>query len=135
MKHSVAVLALLLSACGLIPDKVDPTIGWSAARLYREAKDELTSGNYEQAIKYYESLEARYPYGRFAQQAQLEVAYAYFKQSEQASAVAATERFIKLHPNHPSVDYERVVSGADCIYDTRGVTLEVSGKGAKIYRS
>src|SRR5207249_2400385 len=111
MKHSVAVLALLLSACGLIPDKVDPTIGWSAARLYREAKDELTSGNYEQAIKYYESLEARYPYGRFAQQAQLEVAYAYFKQSEQASAVAATERFIKLHPNHPSVDYAYYLKG------------------------
>ena len=77
MKRSLAAIAavllplVLLSACGLFPDKPDPTRDWSATRLYKEAKDELSSGNYEQAIKYYESLEARYPYGAYSQQAQI----------------------------------------------------------------
>lgn len=100
-----------MAACGWFGEKPDPTAGWSADRLYREAKDELDSSNYDQAIKYYETLESRYPYGRFAQQAQIEIAYAYFKQGEQASAVAAVERFIKLHPNHPSVDYAYYLKG------------------------
>jgi len=102
---------LLLAACGPLGEKSDPTAGWSADRLYREAKEELTNSNYEQAIKLYESLESRYPYGRFSQQAQLESAYAYFKQGEAASAVAAIDRFIKLHPNHPSVDYAYYLKG------------------------
>src|SRR4030067_2264805 len=103
---SAALLPLLLlSACGLSPDKGDPTRDWSAARLYKEAKDELNSGSYEQAIKYYESLEARFPHGAYSQQAQIESAYAYFKQGEAASAIAAIDRFLKLHPRHPSPDY------------------------------
>jgi outer membrane protein assembly factor BamD len=111
MKRSVALFALLLAACGSLGEKSDPTAGWTAERLYREAKEELTNTNYEQAIKLYETLESRYPYGRFSQQAQLESAYAYFKQGEPASAVAAIERFIKLHPNHPSVDYAYYLKG------------------------
>jgi outer membrane protein assembly factor BamD len=83
----------------------DETRGWSAQKLYSEAKSEMNDGGYEKAIKYFELLEARYPYGRYAQQAQIEVAYAYFKASEPASSIAACERFIKLHPNHPNVDY------------------------------
>lgn len=116
MRHSLAViltfgLVLLLSACGLLPEVADETKGWSAAKLYAEAKDELGSGGYEKAIKYYEKLESRYPYGRFAQQAQIEIAYAYYKQNETASAIAAADRFIKLHPNHPSVDYVYYLKG------------------------
>lgn len=71
----------------------------------------MDEGGYEKAIKYFESLEARYPYGRYAQQAQLEVAYAYYKNNEPVSAVAACERFIKLHPNHPNVDYAFYLKG------------------------
>ena len=52
----------------LLKDDYDETKGWSAAKLYSEAKSNLTDRNYEQAIKYYQKLEARYPYGRFAQQ-------------------------------------------------------------------
>jgi outer membrane protein assembly factor BamD len=112
MKRSLAAIALiLLSACGLFPDKADPTSGWSATRLYTEAKTELDSGNYDQSIKYYEMLEARYPYGVYAQQSQIEVAYAYFKQGEAASAVAAVDRFLKLHPNHPNADYALYLKG------------------------
>src|SRR5690242_20819566 len=95
----------MLAACGLLPEQKDETAGWSVQKLYTEAKSELTNGNYEQAIKYYEKLEARFPYGRFAQQAQIEIAYAYYKNSDSAQALSAVERFIKLHPNHPNVDY------------------------------
>jgi outer membrane protein assembly factor BamD len=102
---------LALGGCGLLPEVQDETAGWSAQRLYAEAKDNLNSGNYERAVKLFETLEARYPFGRYAQQAQLEVAYAYYKDNEPISAVAACDRFIKLHPNHPNVDYAYYLKG------------------------
>jgi outer membrane protein assembly factor BamD len=103
-------LAPALAACSFI-DKHDPTTGMSADKLYAEAKDALDGGQYDVAIKRYEQLEARFPYGRYSQQGQLEIAYAYYKQNEQTSAVAAAERFIKLHPNHPNVDYAYYLKG------------------------
>lgn len=105
------LLALLATGCGLLPDEVDETTGWSANKLYSEATASMQDGAYDKAIKLFEKLEARYPYGRFAQQAQLEVAYAYYKQEEKASAVAACDRFIRLHPNHPNVDYAYYLKG------------------------
>src|SRR2546421_9913582 len=110
MKRSVALFALLLAACSFV-DKHDPISGWSAEKLYREAKDALDGGQYDLAIKRYETLEARFPYGRYSQQGQLEIAYAYYKQNEQVSAVAATERFVKMHPNHAHVDYADYLKG------------------------
>jgi outer membrane protein assembly factor BamD len=127
MKRSVAlIILLLLAGCSSLGDKPDQTAGWSAEKIYTEAKDELTHGNYDQAIKLYETLEARYPYGSFAQQAQLEVAYAYYKQGEAASGVAATERFIKLHPNHPSVDYAFYLKGLIYFNDDMGTLGRIS---------
>lgn len=79
--------------------------------MYAEAKENLSSRAYEDAIKGFEQLEARYPYGRYAEQAQLEIAYAYFVQGEQGSALAACDRFIKLHPYHPNVDYAYYLKG------------------------
>ena len=99
-----------MAACSFV-DKHDPKSGWTAEKLYREAKDALDGGQYDLAIKRYEILEARFPYGRYSQQGQLEIAYAYYKQNEQASAVAATERFVKLHPNHSNVDYAYYLKG------------------------
>ncbi|OGA10626.1 MAG: outer membrane protein assembly factor BamD [Betaproteobacteria bacterium RIFCSPLOWO2_02_FULL_65_20] len=119
---------LLLSACGLFPDKGDPTRDWSAARLYKEAKDELNSGSYEQAIKYYESLEARFPYGAYSQQAQIESAYAYFKQGEAASAIAAIDRFLKLHPSHSSTDYAYYLKGLVHFNEDMGLFGKFSGQ-------
>jgi outer membrane protein assembly factor BamD len=104
-------LASLLYGCGLLPEQIDETKDWSASRLYAEAKESLNSGDYEDAIHYYEILEARYPFGRYAQQAQLEVAYAYYKYDEPASAVVAADRFIKLYPRHPHVDYAYYLKG------------------------
>jgi outer membrane protein assembly factor BamD len=101
----------LLSGCGLLPEQIDETTNWSASRLYATAKEALGEGNYERSIQLFEKLEARYPYGPYAQQAQLEVAYAYYKDNEPISAIAACERFIKLHPNHPHVDYAYYLKG------------------------
>jgi len=112
MRYSVAVLlALLLTACSLTPDLNDETKGWSAAKLYAEARDELSHQNYDQAIKYYEKLESRYPYGRYAEQAEIEVAYAHYKNDDPALAIAAADRFIKQHPNSPNVDYMYYLKG------------------------
>ena len=103
--------ATLLGGCGLLPDVIDETANWTPNKLYSEAKESMNDGAYDKAIKYFEKLEARFPYGRYAQQAQLEVAYAYFRQQETASAIAACERFIRLHPNHPNVDYAYYLKG------------------------
>jgi len=102
----ILVVTLLgLSACGLFPEKFDETKTWSAARLYEEALSDLSSGSYESAIKNLEKLESRFPFGTYAQQAQMEIPYVYYKQGDQAQALAAIERFIKLHPNHENLDY------------------------------
>ncbi|MFC7516622.1 outer membrane protein assembly factor BamD [Herbaspirillum sp. GCM10030257] len=111
LKIAAIALALSLSGCGLLPDKVDETKNWSASRLYSEARDELSSGNYEKAIQHFEKLESRYPFGTYAQQAQMEIAYAHYRQGEQPEALAAVDRFIKLHPNHPNVDYMYYLRG------------------------
>src|SRR5687767_12920466 len=122
------LLGTLIAACGLFPEADDETKGWSAQKLYSEAKQNLNDRNYEQAIKYYEKLEARYPHGRFAQQAQLEIAYAYYKDSEPAQAVTAAERFIKLHPGHPNVDYAYYLKGLANFNDDLGWFGYVSGQ-------
>ena len=114
-----AVLAL--GGCGLLPEVQDETASWSAQKLYAEAKDNLNSGNYERAVKLFETLESRYPFGRYAQQAQLEVAYAYYKDNEPISAIAACDRFIKLHPNHPNVDYAYYLKGLANFNDDLGL--------------
>ncbi len=108
---SVFLILVLTAGCSWLPKPKDETEGWSASRIYSEAKTDLNEGDYEQAIKYFEILESRYPFGRYAQQAQLEVAYAYYKYDEPESAIAAADRFIKLHPRHPNVDYAYYLKG------------------------
>lgn len=104
------VLLLLLSACATVEDE-DPTAGQTAAEIYRDAREYLDEGEYESAIEYYERLESRYPYGPYAEQAQLEIAYTYYKSLEYESAILAAERFIKLHPDHRHVDYAYYLRG------------------------
>ena len=72
---------------------------------------QLAEQNYEKAIEYFELLEARYPFGRYAQQAQLEIAYAYYKYEEPDFAIAAADRFIKIYPRHSNVDYAWYIKG------------------------
>src|SRR4051812_36345226 len=123
MRSLLAALAAVLVAasvgCSSLSSQ-DETIGWSAQRLYGEAKDAMASREWQKAIKYLEKLEARYPYGRYAQQAQLEVAYAQWKEGERASAIAAADRFIKLYPNHPNIDYAWYLKGLINFNETLG---------------
>ena len=102
---------ILLAGCGPSKDQIDPTADWSVEKLYDEARSELDSGNYLTSIEYYETLESRYPFGNYAMQAQIDVAYAYYKFDEPDSAITALDRFIKLHPRHPAVDYAYYLKG------------------------
>jgi outer membrane protein assembly factor BamD len=103
------LLVLFLSGCAGLQE--DETLGWSQQKLFTEATDAMQSGNYEQAIKYYEILESRYPFGKYAHQSQLNVAYAYYRFSEPESALAAADRFIRLHPGHPATAYAYYLKG------------------------
>lgn len=104
------LLVLTLSACSAFRDK-DETLGWSQQRLFTEASDAMRAGNYDLAIKYFEILESRYPFGKYAHQAQINVAYAYYRFAEPESALAAADRFIRLHPDHPATAYAFYLRG------------------------
>lgn len=114
MKYRAILASLLLlsslSGCSVF-QTVDDTKDWSAQKFYVEASDAIAEGDYEQAIKYFEKLEARYPFGRYAMQSQLDVAYAHYKAGQAESALAAADRFIKLHPQNPHVDYAYYLKG------------------------
>lgn len=101
----VAALGMMLASCGWLDRKLDERRDWQAPDWYRAAKEELDNGNWLGAVKLYEQLESKFPYGRFAQQAQLDSAYAYYKEGETAQSIAALDRFIKAYPNHRNLDY------------------------------
>ena len=110
MRHSLAVFLLLtLVACGSDPAK--DTKNYTADELYAQAQASAQDHNYEKAIKQFETLQSRYPYGRYAQQAQMEIAYAYYKHNEAAPAIAALDRFVKMYPNSAHLDYVFYLKG------------------------
>lgn len=129
-KISLVSVVLALSACGLLPDKADETKNWSASKLYAEAMDELNGGGYERSVQLFEKLEARYPFGTYAQQAQMEIAYAHYRAGDQPAALADVERFIKLHPNHPTVDYMYYLRGLINFNDRLGPFDFISNQDA-----
>lgn len=108
---AAALLAVTVAGCSGLPEPPDETASMSAEEIYDEAKASQKDGIYDKSIKLFEKLEARYPFGRFAQQAQIEIAYTHFKAGDPASAIAACDRFIKLYPNHRSVDYVYYLKG------------------------
>jgi outer membrane protein assembly factor BamD len=111
-KYAWAVLVLgSVVSCSWFPEVKEETSGWSAEKIYDEAHGSLVSGNYTRAIKMFDTLEGRYPYGRYAQQAILEGAYANYRQGENAPALASCDRFIRTYPNSPNVDYAYYLKG------------------------
>lgn len=100
----------MLAACAM-PEQIDETKEWSASQFYSQAKEALNDGDYERAIKYYQGLQARFPFGPYATQAQLDTIYAHYKNTEPDSAIAAADSFIKLYPQHPYVDYAYYLKG------------------------
>jgi outer membrane protein assembly factor BamD len=123
----LSALALMLAGCGT-DDQRDPTLGWSAEKLYAEAQDEMRSGRYAAAIKMLERLEARYPFGRWAQQAQIDIAYAQFKDNERALALASTDRFLKQFPAHPALDYVYYLRGLINFNEQQGWLASLGGQ-------
>ncbi len=103
------LLSALLAGCAT-RDKTQDELS-SAASLYQEGRVALQGGYYEVAIEKFEQLETRYPFGDYAQQAQLDMAYAYYKSDNPVSAVAAAERFLKTYPRHPHADYAYYIRG------------------------
>ena len=118
---AIAAVIFLLTGCGSAKKDKDETAGWSAEKMYTEARGAMSEGRWDQAIKLFEKLESRYPYGRYAQQAQLEEAYSYYKQGEPASVVSACDRFTRLHPNHPNVDYAYYLKGLASFNEDLGI--------------
>jgi outer membrane protein assembly factor BamD len=113
----VSLPALLL---GCSTATVDNTAGWSPNKIYAEARDEMDSGGYAKAIPLLEKLEGRAAGTPLAQQAQLDKAYAYYKNNEKSQAIAALERFIKLHPASPALDYALYLKGIINFNDNLG---------------
>jgi outer membrane protein assembly factor BamD len=111
--------AILLSGCA--DSNYDPTKDWSVDKLYNEAKDEMAAGGYDKAIGLYEKLEGRAAGTPLAQQAQLDKAWAQFKTNEPVQAVATLDRFIKLHPASPALDYALYLKGLVNFNDNLGL--------------
>ena len=111
--------AWLVAGCSTT--KVDQTANWSPNKIYAEAKDEAGSGAFDKAIPLYEKLEGRAAGTALAQQAQLEKAYAQYKSGEKPAAIATIDRFIKLHPASPALDYALYLKGIINFNDDLGM--------------
>jgi outer membrane protein assembly factor BamD len=91
--------------------KEDDYKDWDEQRFRDQAQEALDNKNFQKAVSMYEAMEARYPFGDYAPQAQLNVAYSYYKNDDPEAAIAAAERFIKTHPRNASVDYAYYLKG------------------------
>lgn len=116
---ALAGSALLIASCASTVE--DKTVGWSPNKIYAEAKDELGSGAYDKAVLLFEKLEGRAAGTPLAQQAQLDKAYANFKAGEPAQALATLDRFLKLHPSSPAIDYALYLKGIINFNDDLGM--------------
>lgn len=122
----VATCVLLaLSACSWLPEKTDEAKNVPVTKLYAEAREEMAGGRYDAAIKLWERLETNYPFGNYATQAQMEIAYAHYKTGDQALALAAADRFVREHPTHPQVDYMYYLRGLISFNDQIGLISQI----------
>ena len=127
-KSFVALLAVVLMAGCATVDTKDETRGWTVERIYAEAHDELNGGNYQRALKLYETLQSRFPYGRYAQQALMDQAYTHYKDGEPELAIAAANRFIRLYPSHQNLDYVYYLKGLVFFNDDTTFLSRLSGQ-------
>jgi len=97
-----------LTGCKKDKERVDER---TAAELYEEAKRQLDNKAYDRAVRSYKTLQTRYPFGRYAEQSQLEMAYAYYKAGQTEQALSTADRFIRTYPTHPNVDYAFYIRG------------------------
>jgi len=119
---------LLLAGCAGSEGTKDDTDIWSEAKLYSEATDKLNDADFAKCGKYFEKLEARFPFGPYSQQAQINSAYCYWKAQETAQALVAVDRFIKLHQGSPSLDYAYYLKGMITFNDDLGWLGKFTGQ-------
>ncbi|AJE14144.1 outer membrane protein assembly factor BamD [Stutzerimonas balearica] len=119
VKHLLLIAILALTAACSSNETVDENLG--EVELYQQAQADLDSKAYTSAISKLKALESRYPFGRFAEQAQLELIYAYYRNMEPEAARSSAERFIRLHPQHPNVDYAYYLKGLASFDQDRGL--------------
>jgi len=124
-RTAVVLLAcLVVVACssqgGKKHQKYDKDENTTEQVLYRSAESSIRSSNYKDAITKLERLEARFPFGRYAEQAQLELIYAHYMSYESEAARSAADRFIRLHPLHPNADYAYYMKGITSFDQERG---------------
>lgn len=118
LRHLLFIaLFTLLSACA--SKEIDANLSETA--LYQEAQTDLGNNSYSSAITKLKALESRYPFGRYAEQAQLELIYAYYKNAEPEAVRASADRFIRLHPQHTNVDYAYYMKGLASFEQDRGL--------------
>ena len=119
---------LLLSGCAGSDGQKDDTDIWSETKLYSEATAKLNDADFAKCGKYFEKLEARFPFGPYSQQAQINAAYCYWKAQEQAQALVAIDRFIKLHQGSPNLDYGYYLKGLITFNDDLGWLGKFTGQ-------
>ena len=116
---SYILLIMTFSGCsslGSIFEEKDPTVGLTASQLYAQGKEFLDAADFNNAIKLFEILEARYPFGKYSTQAMLDISYAYYASNQKDEAIIEINRFIRLYPNHQNVSYAyylRAISNFD----------------------
>ncbi|BBI92965.1 putative outer membrane protein assembly lipoprotein [Serratia symbiotica str. Tucson] len=117
MKYLVAVatLSLVLAGCSTSKDAVPDN---PPSEIYATAQQKMQDGNFKGAITQLEALDNRYPFGPYSQQVQLYLIYAYYKSADLPLAQASIDRFIRLNPTHPNIDYVMYMRGlADMALD------------------
>lgn len=109
----MTILFITLNGCSLFgkDDERSKTKGYTESQLYERIQGLLDDDLYGLAVENLQLLESRFPFGVYAQQAQLEIIYAYYRSGDEGAAVASAERFIRLHPRHPDVDYAYYMKG------------------------
>ena len=90
---------------------------------YDQAQRRMNSNNFNGAIESLEAIENMYPFGKYAEQAQVELIYAHFMNSETEAAHSSAEKFIRLHPRHPNIDYAYFMKGLSSYTRDRDLSL------------
>lgn len=131
MKKILAILAMttllggFLTACSTTTDPSEAYKGESPQEIYQRGKTALQDKSYNEAVKRFEALDVQYPFGSNTESAQLYLIYAYYMKEDYTLSVSAADRFIRLHPTNPHVDYAYYMRGVSDFYQNMGVLEKI----------
>lgn len=119
---------VLISGCAGTADKRDPTANWTVEQLYSTAKDDMNNDRWSEARTHLTAIESRFPFGVYAQQADLNLAYVNWKDGEREQALADVDRFMRLYPDHPGTDYALYLKGLITFSQAGALGTWISGQ-------